>query len=94
VSVHGDDVSLTSCDPGPITSGVGHRFSTALGYPVVRLAIADSTRSQGGGSQQRAICVGDTAVRKFTPEDLAATDLTPELRAKLSEAVAAAAINC
>jgi hypothetical protein len=95
VSVRGDDeVSFTSCDPGPARSGVGDRFSTALDYPVVRLEIADSTRTQGGVSEQQAICVGDTAVRQFTPEELATTELTPELQAKLSQAVAAAATTC
>jgi hypothetical protein len=94
VSVRGHDIALTSCDPGPATSGIGDRFSTALEYPVVRLEIANGARAEGGGSEQRAICVGDTAVRKFTPEDLAAPELTPELQLRLSEAVAAAAVKC
>jgi hypothetical protein len=94
VSVHGDDVSLRSCDPGPASSGIGHRFSTAIGYPVGRLEIADAARSQGGISEQQAICVGDTAVRRFTPDELNTSDLTPELQQKLSEAVAAAAAAC
>jgi hypothetical protein len=95
VSFRGDDeVSFTSCDPGPAASGIGTRFSTALDYPVVRLEIADSTRTQGGVSTQQAICVGDTAVRQFTPEELATTELTPALQAKLSQTVAAASTSC
>jgi hypothetical protein len=94
VTSRGDDNSLRSCDPGPASSGVGVRFSTALSYPVVRLQIADGARSEGGVTRARAICVGNTAVREFTPDELGATDLTPELQAKLSQVVAKAATSC
>ena len=90
----GTRATVRSCDPGAHADvGLTGHSADALAYPVVRNELAAGQVLEGL-DRNRALCVADAVVTELTPEDLAATELTPALQAKLAQLVSGAIASC
>jgi hypothetical protein len=94
VGGRGDRATVRTCDPGKHADvGLTGKSADALAYPVVRNELAAAQVLQGEG-RRGALCVADQVVTELTPQELAATELTDELQAKLSRLIAGALATC
>lgn len=88
------EVVFRTCDPGAkINVGVTGRSQDALGLPVLRAQVA-AAQVNAGMPRDRALCVGTKVAAQLRPEDLKATDATPELRNRIRELVESAVSDC
>lgn len=84
----GDVVRFRSCDPGDdATEGSGAGLDALLRVSTRNAVVAQTLAS--GAEEEQATCFADAIVEELSPEELSATELTPELQQRINDAALA-----